>query len=471
MRNDKDLSLADIPLPGTELLERQIIADAVENPDAIGEVSSVILPEFFTSDDRKMIWNTIVGMYNARETIDMPSVWQRTGRAYIDEIQTAGVIPSTYSGLLDHSRLLQVANTKKRAYYAALTILQQSASVGSSEDDIFSAADELSRKIKGDGRDIGETPLNRVIESVAEETEADEEEARQGRSVRITTSIPSLDRNLWGGWGKGQLIILAARPSVGKTALMLQFAKASAESGNPTLVFSMEMTKPELGRRLLFSTELVSQEEMMGKNVNWDGFNRAQGAIEKLPIYINDEARTLQGIISRITVAVNQGRCSIAMIDYLGQMHFEPSSRVSLSQQIGFATTELKQAAKRLGIPIVLLVQLNRNSVNDGRPPELHDLRDSGSIEQDADVVLMLEQEFSSAEAKREGETPKVHIWLRKNRNYKKDIRITTIPNESYTHFTEKADERYFQPVTASSSAVRDDSPDERPDDPYYTNF
>lgn len=459
MKPERDLTLADIPLPGTELLERQIIADAVDNPDAIGELSAIIQPEYFTSDDRKMIWNTLVGMYNSRVTIDMPSVWQRTGRAYIEEIHAAGVSPSSYTGMMDHARLLQVANTKKRAYYAAMTILQQSASVGTSEEDIFAAADELSRKIKGDGRAIGESPLSAVLNAVAEETQADEMEARAGRSVRIPTSIPSLDRLLWGGWGRGQLIILAARPSVGKTAMMLQFAKASAQSGRPTLIFTLEMTEQELGRRLLFSTDLVSQEDMMGKDVKWDNYERAQSQIYSLPLYINDEARTLQGIISRITVAANQGRCAIAMVDYLGQMRFEPSSRVTLAQQIGFATTEFKAAAKRLGIPIILLVQLNRDSVKDGRPPELHDLRDSGSIEQDADVVLMLSQRYGAGASKEDGDTPFVDIWLRKNRNYKKDVKITTIPNASYTKFTEQAGIESYPPPPERYGAPQDDEP------------
>ena len=457
---DRDITLADIPLPGTELLERQIIADAVENPDAIGEVASFIFPDFFTSDDRKMIWSTLVDMFNARETIDMPSVWQRTGRAYIDEIQTKGVSPSTYMGCLDHARLLHVANTKKRAYYAALTIIQQSAAVGTSEDDIFGAADELSRKIKGDGPTAGESPLERVLETVDAEVQSEEAEARAGRSARIPTSIPTLNSLLWGGWGRGQLISIAARPSVGKTALMLQFAKDAAASGRPTLVFSLEMTKPELGRRLLFSTGKVAQEDLMGKDVKWGNLRAAEGDINRLPLFINDEARTLQGILSRITVAANQGRCAIAMIDYLGQMRFDPNARASLSQQIGFATTELKQAAKRLGIPIVLLVQLNRNPVADGRPPELHDLRDSGSIEQDADVVLMLEQKYASLEAKNAGELPTVNIWLRKNRNYKKDVVIPTMPNPSYTHFTEKAREGQYTPPPPSYLEQDDDLPE-----------
>lgn len=446
MRNEREISLTDIPLPGTELLERQIIADAVDNPDTIGEAASIIFPDYFSSEERKMIWGTIVDMYNARETIDMASVWQRTGRAYIDEIQSKGVFASTRTGFLDHARLLRVANTKKRAYYAAITIAQQSASVGTSEDDIFAAADSLSQKIKADGNGVGERALVDVLADVAGETEAEQIEARQGRSVRIPTGLPSLDRFLWGGWGKGQLIILAARPSVGKTAVMLQFAKAAARSGRPTLVFTLEMTKQELGRRLLFSTDLVAQEDMMGKDVNWDKIRMAETQICNLPLYINDEARTLQAILSRITVAVNQGRCKIAMIDYLGLMRFDANSRLTLAQQIGFATTELKDAAKRLGIPIVLLVQLNRESVKDGRPPELHDLRDSGSIEQDADVVLMLSQRYDAGMSKENGDTPYLDVWVRKNRNYKKDIKIVTVPNESYTKFIEQTGLSDYKP-------------------------
>ena len=446
MRNEREISLTDIPLPGTELLERQIIADAVDNPDTIGEAASIIFPDYFSSEERKMIWGTIVDMYNARETIDMASVWQRTGRAYIDEIQSKGVFSSTRTGFLDHARLLRVANTKKRAYYAAITIAQQSASVGTSEDDIFAAADSLSQKIKADGNGVGERALVDVLADVAGETEAEQIEARQGRSVRIPTGLPSLDRFLWGGWGKGQLIILAARPSVGKTAVMLQFAKAAARSGRPTLVFTLEMTKQELGRRLLFSTDLVAQEDMMGKDVNWDKIRMAETQICNLPLYINDEARTLQAILSRITVAVNQVRCKIAMIDYLGLMRFDANSRLTLAQQIGFATTELKDAAKRLGIPIVLLVQLNRESVKDGRPPELHDLRDSGSIEQDADVVLMLSQRYDAGMSKENGDTPYLDVWVRKNRNYKKDIKIVTVPNESYTKFIEQTGLSDYKP-------------------------
>jgi len=436
---NRELTLADIPLPGTELLERQVIADAVNDPDTIGEVAGFVFPEYFSSDGRRFIWNAIIGMFNAREPIDMVSVWQRTGKAYIEEIQTKDITPSARQGFIDHARLLQIANTKKRAYYAALTILQQSASVQTSEDDIFAAAETLSQKIKAGGQTVGESSLNAVLSDVAEEIEADEVAAKQGKSIQIGTGIPTLTRLLDGGWWKGDLIILAARPSVGKTALMLQFAKTAARNGKPVLLFSLEMTKSRLGRRLILSTGRITKQEMRGASVDWDKFEEAQREIGDLPISINDEVRTARGIVSRMTLAANRGECEIAMIDHLNMHKLDDSGNSSVSHKIGLVTHEYKAAAKRLGIPIVLLVQLNRDSAKEKRPPELYDLRESGDIEQDADVVLMLDQRWDAGMVKEDGDTPYLDIWIRKNREGVKNVKIPTKPNDTYTVFTEIA--------------------------------
>jgi replicative DNA helicase len=443
---NRELTLADIPLPGTELLERQVIADAVNDPDTIGEVAGFVFPEYFSSDGRRFIWNTIIGMFNAREPIDITSVWHRAGKAYVEEIATQNITPAVRLGFIDHARLLQIANTKKRAYYAALTILQQSASPQASEDDIFAAAETLSQKIKASGQPVGESSLEAVLSDVAEEIEADEVAAKSGKSIQIGTGIPTLTRILDGGWWKGDLIILAARPSVGKTALMLQFAKTAARNGKPVLLFSLEMTKSRLGRRLILSTGRITKQEMRGSNVNWNKFEEAQGEINDLPISINDEVRTAQGIVSRMALAVNRGECEMAMIDHLN-MHQLDSGNSSVSHKIGLITHEYKAAAKRLGIPIILLVQLNRDSAKEKRPPELYDLRESGDIEQDADVVIMLDQRWDAGMDKEAGDTPYLDIWIRKNREGVKNVKIPTKPNDTYTVFTEIASaEDYPQP-------------------------
>lgn len=421
------ITLSDIPLPSSEVIERQVLADAIGNADMLGEVVSMLSTESFTSKERKYLWELVVWMYNNGQTIDMPSVFAQAGKIYTDE-GLPSLVPATATTFLQHVTLLRGAETRRRAYYGALTILQQSTSPTTAEDDIFAAADALSGQIKGE-RHIGtESPLNAVIEAVAEEIEQDQGEAMRGKSVRIQTSIPALDYMLYGGFGRGQLIVLAARPSVGKTSLMLQFAKTAATYGSPASVYTLEMTKEELGRKLLFSTGRVKQADIVGKDVAWDKYNDAVREIGNIPLYIDDGPRTLEAITSHITTAANQGRCRIAFIDYLGLMKLDLNSRSTLAQQIGFITSELKNLAKRLKIPIVLLVQLNREFAKEGESstPQLIHLRDSGNIEQDADVVLMLA---------REGE--KLALWVRKNRNGAKDIKILLTPDPVYASFSQ----------------------------------
>ena len=169
--------------------------------------------------------------------------------------------------------------------------------------------------------------------------------------------------------------------------------------------------------------------------VNEYGYGPAQQEIRSLPLYINDESRTLAGILSRITAAVTKERCSIAFIDYLGLIKVDESGRMPLNQQIDMATRELKNAAKRCKIPIVLLCQLNREAAKEDGSPQLYHLKDSGGIEQNADIVLMLEQE-----KRIDGESderPNINIWVRKNRQYRRDICIKVQPNSTYSSFRE----------------------------------
>lgn len=424
------IQLADIPLPDSAAMERQVIADAINNPDLLGEVSLAISEDSFSDENRKYLWKTIMWLFSNRKPIDMVSMYQICGKIFTDEIQSQVLEASTGTTFLSHVQLLHEAETRRKAYFASLTILQQSTMPQTSEDELFAAADELSRKIRGERNANAETRLDGVLSNLADETEREQQEAMQGRSVRVQTSIPSLDNLLYGGFGRGQLIVLAARPSVGKTALMLQFALNAARNQVPATIFSLEMTKSDLAKRLLFATEQVRQDDLIGKDVNWERFEAARRIINSIPLYINDEARSLSVIESRITSAVNQGRCGIAFIDYLGLMRFEQGGKNTLAQQIGFATNELKALAKRMNIPIVLLAQLNRDFAKEGdnSAPQLYHLRDSGSIEQDADVVLMLANSGGNLD-----------IWVRKNRNNKRDIKISLRPNDNYTNFHEIA--------------------------------
>ena len=320
------------------------------------------------------------------------------------------------------------------------------------EEDILSSIEGFSRAVEGEAPLLSEVKLAQGIKEVKEEAQRIESLKEQGKTIRISTGFNYLDSCLNKGFKPGQLIVLAARPSVGKTAVMLQMAKTAARSDNPVILFSLEMTCPELCERLLFSTGKVSPYKMANGEVEWQAFLEAENELRPLPIFINDFSRSLDEIVSRMTRAVKQGRCKIAFIDYLGliQDTLNPGYN-KLYQIIAKITGDLKAVAKRLGIPIVLLCQLNRDQAREKRAPELFDLRDSGSIEQDADVVIMLEPRY---------EEGRIFAWLRKNRNGKRDLAFVLVPNKTYSAFEEGLPVHELRTPCSISESGNDDSSD-----------
>ena len=253
----------------------------------------------------------------------------------------------------------------------------------------------------------------------------------EGKVLRIPTGFYTLNYLTYGGFNMGNLVVLAARPSVGKTAIMLQMAKAAAIAGKAVNLFNLEMTNTELAQRMIFSTGKVTPLQMARGEVIWTDFEVASGQFASKPIYLNDSATTADEIISRITLNSQAGKCDIAFIDYLGLIQM--GTKAPLHQAIAETTKRLKQTAKACRVPIVLLCQLNRASASEKRAPMLYDLRDSGSIEQDADIVLMLERASDNEDAR------DVNMWVRKNRQGKAgEIKIEIEGNETFTAFRDK---------------------------------
>lgn len=430
-----ELSLAEIPFPDTGAIERQFLADCVGNPESMPDFTGIVDETMFTEESRLYIWRVLVWMFNNAQAIDLPSVVTRTGKFYIDEVLSRNIESATPFTALQHAQQLRASAVRRRAYHSAVRLIQSATKPDTGELDVFEAAQQLTMDIQGERPIVAEATMDVVMDAVDAEVKENRENSASGKRTRIPTGFYTLDGLTYQGWGPGQLIILAARPSIGKTAIMLQMAKAAARSNFPATIFSLEMTKEELGKRLLFSTGKIRPFEVATGNVDGQQYAPASQEIRNLPIYINDESRTLAGLLSRITVSVMQGRCKIAFIDYLGLITIDESGRSPLYQQIAKATRELKLIAKRQKIPIVLLCQLNREAAKEDRSPQLYDLRDSGSIEQDADVVLMLEQEKRVTEDQQE--RPNINIWVRKNRQFQKDIKITVKPNDSYSSFKE----------------------------------
>lgn len=431
---EKVMTMAELPPPNSTDIERQILNETIFNADAImPDLIGIITPDMFSDDDRREIWNVLVNMFNKGEEIDLISVKQKTKfdvlfrEAIGPNIETGGAYSS-----LQHAALLRDVACRRRMYYASLKMLEASTNPSLSEEEVCSISEGAVKEVQGEPLTNKEINIETSINRVADELEEQQRQVSAGKAVKTPSGIQSIERLTYGGFGPGQLVILAARPSVGKTALMLQMSKAAASAGVPSTIFSLEMTSSELTKRLMYSTGFVGPEQLSAvRGVDWSMFESAANRLTPLDVLINDKSRNLTEICSRISVLHQRGRCGIAFIDYLSLMRV--NNKLDRKMELGLATRELKLLAMQCGIPIVVLAQLNRDSAKDGRPPMLYDLKDSGDIEQDADIVMMLE----NASEQIGDNPPDINLWLRKNRGGRRDICIALRPNTTYSDFRE----------------------------------
>ncbi len=434
-RQQNTITISEYPLPDSLSTEIQVIADIISLPETLVDAERTISPDMFTDEKCRDAYHALKGMAKDGMTIDLPSAFGRIDRELIQK----GVIPmmSNVGGAVtafQHYATLKNFHIKRKCYFKAMDLLMGSVSSNVSAEDLIGQAGQFADNLRKEiDADKGTQHISAVLNELGEQVEETMKNRAEGKVLRVPTGFYSLDYATYGGFNAGNLVILAARPSVGKTAIMLQMAKAAALHGKAVNLFNLEMTNTELAQRFLFSTELVTPVQMARGEIEWTAFESASAQFASKPIYLNDSASTADEIIARIMLNVQAKKCDIAFIDYLGLISM--GSKAPLHQAIAETTKRLKQTAKICKIPIVLLCQLNRASASENRSPMLYDLRDSGSIEQDADIVLMLERASTSEDGR------DVSMWIRKNRQGKAgDYKVDVEGNETFTAFKDKND-------------------------------
>jgi replicative DNA helicase len=232
--------------------------------------------------------------------------------------------------------------------------------------------------------------MAQVLSGTLKELESDVVAAREQRTPGITTGFPSLDVST-GGWRNGNLIILAARPGVGKTSFALSFALSAAKAGFWVNFFSLEMAKEDLMRILISAESGIYRSNIRDgflKDEDWHVINQAVTRLENLPILFRDAAgMTVNQIQSAIRKNRKNGKCDLVIIDYL-QLIKSSQTKTVRELEVSEISRTLKTTALSLGVPVMALSQLNRAAGTE--TPKLSNLRESGAIEQDADLVMFL---------------------------------------------------------------------------------
>jgi replicative DNA helicase len=222
---------------------------------------------------------------------------------------------------------------------------------------------------------------------------------RKGEKTGVCSGLMDLDQLTW-GFQRSDLIILAARPSMGKTALAVNIAENIAapgilKKGAPVLIFSLEMTGTQLMTRAICSRGRINMKLLRDGMLSRNGEEQiriisAADDLKRAPIFIDDSsAVTVSTIRARARRVHARTPLAFIVVDYL-QLMAPTNARVPREQQVAEASRGLKSLAKELNVPVMVLSQLNRSAEKDNRPPRLSDLRESGAIEQDADVVLLM---------------------------------------------------------------------------------
>lgn len=422
--------------------EKAVIGALLIQADAIHEVYSLLKKEYFYNRELGEIFDTVKTIWETGGKPDMIRVCEELKkRGTLDEVGGAYGLAVLSGGVGTTSNIREHAEYIHQSYLQRQLILSGQEIIVSASDPSIDVADAIGESLAklenlaanmeyGNGaKHIGEAARKSL-----EDYELRERLRLEGKSVGITTGLRVLDKHL-NGLQRKQLIIIGARPAMGKTALALHMAKYAALSGVPVVVFSLEMDASRLADRLILSFGDIQSIPYRGgwltdpeKSIMF----KAVGFVEQLPIYIDDSpSLNMKQIKARCINLQRKGKCGMVVIDYLGLLNMKADNNAyNREQEVTQASRQAKLMAKELDVPVVLLSQLNRNieSKVTGQKtatvavPGLSDLRESGAIEQDADVVLMIhrpEYYDNSAEKgvgiiniakQREGKTGKVEF-------------------------------------------------------------
>lgn len=399
--------------------EKALLGSLMLDGEGITKVADLIKPGDFYKEAHSKIYQAMLDLFNKNEPIDLLTLTQKLeekkeleeigGASYLSELLSSVPTPSH---LMYYAKIVREKKVLRNLLQAAETI----SSLGYKEDeDIDLILDEAEKKIFS----VSQESLTQSFLPVKSELDAaferiDKLHSKKGQLRGVTTGFPKLD-DMLAGLQKGDLILLAARPSLGKTSLALDIARSAALKENvPVGIFSLEMSKEQLVDRLIAAEAGVSLWKLRtGKLSEEEDFAKIQEAMATLaqaPIYVDDAASStvlqMRAMSRRLQAEKGLG---LIIIDYL-QLIEARNPIESTVQQVTEISRSLKSLAKELNVPVLALSQLSR--AVEHRPdqrPKLSDLRESGSLEQDSDVVLFIYRQSIKE--------PKTELLIAKHRN------------------------------------------------------
>jgi replicative DNA helicase len=382
--------MTDKILPQAIDAERAVIGTCLSYPNAVFEISSIVTPDMFYQESHRQLYTAIIETARETGSTDIISVTNTLrAKGQLDNFGIPALVKFTHEIVTDlylvkYAYIIREKHTLRQLINAGYKISSMAFEsdlkevIEYAESELFSISNLTQNKEpKGIDRCVDELLI-----------EIGKIYNKEKSLVGVASGFTKIDR-ITGGWQPGNLIIIAGRPSMGKTALALSLLTNSANYGFPACMFSLEMSESELTGRLLSGVSGYTNHEIRNAQINYDKLVDDSNAIAVKPIYIDDTpALSIFELKSKIKKLIIRNGIKLAIVDYLQLMTSEGSNR---EQEVSKISRGLKAIAKEMNIPIIALSQLNR-SVEDrsDKKPRLSDLRESGAIEQDADIVCFI---------------------------------------------------------------------------------
>ena len=425
--------------------EQSVLGAILIEQSAIAKISDILQPEDFYREAHKLVYRSAITLFERGEAIDFITVidmlrreegLERAGGiSYITSL--ANGVP-TAANIVFHAKIVQEKSLLRRLIHAATDI----AAMGYAEsEEVERVLDHAEQKIlEVATRKIGQdfAPIKEIIFSTLDKI--DEMHKAKGGITGLSTGFTILDK-LTGGLQRSDLILIAARPSMGKTAFVLNVAQHMATRDKKSVViFSLEMPREQLAMRMMCAEGLIdSQHFRTGamSNEEWAKLVDAADRLSASPMFIDDTAGVnaveLRNKARRIS---KEHGLDCIIIDYLQLMDGGAHSRIdNRQQQISDISRSLKALARELQVPVIALSQLSRGPESrTSRKPMLSDLRESGSLEQDADMVAFLYREdYYNPETEKKNLT---ELIIAKNRNGPTET-VELYFHKNFTRFTD----------------------------------
>lgn len=382
--------------------EQAVIGSMLTDKDAVSNSIEILKEEDFYREDNRIIYSAMLNLYNRAEPIDLITVKselesmgkfdQVGGFEYLAELPEK--VPTT-ANATKYIKIVEEKSVLRNLIKTANEIIELGYDPTEEVEDIMEGAEKKIFNLMQDKNQKGYTPIKDVL--VESFTQLEELYNRKQHITGVPTGFADLDYRTAGLHGS-ELILIAARPAMGKSAFALNIATNAALRGNtPVAIFSLEMSKEQMVNRILCSESEVDSMKVKNADLNsdeWLKLGEASGKLSEMPLYIDDtpglSSAELRAKCRKAKLEKNIG---LVIIDYLQLMESKNKSS-SRQQEISEISRSLKILAKELSVPVIALSQLSRatESRTDHRPM-LSDLRESGAIEQDADIVMFLHRE------------------------------------------------------------------------------